>query len=265
MQSRTYSSSRSLKSGALTGIRGRSVIGGQGYAKAKPAAAILRAMPWRPLVDRWSIPLGLGCVVVAFAAASSSSHWVHHHSRSGRWLVLAAVCAAIVAVAAKRFWVERRPAPRGLLRVGACAGAFLALAFLSASWSVAPRLSVERAAWMAGAPLLVGSTVAAESRGPLLAVFVGMCTVFLFALPEWRPRLVGVTAALLVCVGGVALREVTQPTQVAFRSAVPPAPPPIQTPTTSHVTSPRPKAKTAKPHATRPRATRPSGASGSVR
>src|SRR5439155_19130552 len=130
----------------------------------------------------------------------------------------------------------------------------------------------ERAAWMAGALLLVGSTVAAESRGPLLAVFVGMCTVFLFALPEWRPRLVGVTAALLVCVGGVALREVTQPTQAAFRSAVPPAPPPIQTPTTSHVTSPRPprttrshrtartaRAKTAKPHATRPRATRPTG------
>jgi hypothetical protein len=306
--------------------------------------------PWRPVVGRWSIPVGLACMVVAFAAGSSSSTWAKKVGLDARWFVLFGVAAVASVVALGRIWTERRPPSRGPLRIGAFAAAFLALAVVSAGWSVAPRLSLERAvslallftlaaalasstasdaaarlrvlqglaagaiavgilglvmllvdydaavqqvdplspwryrgftenpntisilaaasvpiitglairatgraraAWTAGALLLIGSAVGAESRGPLLAAFMGVCVVFLLAFAQWRVRLVGVTASLLVFVGGIALREVTQPTPPTFTSAVAPAPP-SSTPTTSTVprakqtSTPRPKTKSSR-------------------
>jgi hypothetical protein len=307
-------------------------------------------MPWRTLVDRWSIPFGLGCMVVAFAAGSSSATWAKSVGLDARWFVLFGVgCLAGIAALAQ-IWTQRRLPPRGLLRIGAVAAALLALAAVSTAWSVAPRLTVERAVslallfglaaalasstasdavarlralqglaagaiavgvlglvmlvvdydaavqqttslspwrfrgftenpntisvlaavsvpiitglalratgrsqqlWIAGALLLIGSTVGAESRGPLLAAFMGVCIVFLLAFPVWRPRLVGVTAALLVFGGGTGLRELSQPPQPSFTSAVAPAPPPNAPPAVPRVkqtSTPR-----AKPNASRPR------------
>jgi hypothetical protein len=302
-------------------------------------------MPWRPVVGRWSIPFGLACMVVTFAAGSSAVGWAHSAGGVAKWFVLAGVAALAGAVALRQMWLDRRLPSRGLMIVGACAAAFLALALLSSAWSVAPRLSVERGLslailfglaaalafstaddvaarlrvlqglaagaiavgilglvtlvvdrdaalqratsispwrykgftenpntisllaaasvpimiglalraegrergiWAGGALLLVGSTVAAESRGPLLAVFLGVCVVFLFSFAEWRPRLVGVTAALVVFAGGMVLREATQPSQPAFTSVVAPAPAPPTVapakPRVIHKTSrPRPK------------------------
>jgi hypothetical protein len=282
-------------------------------------------------------------MVVAFAAGSSSSPRVKNVGHDARWVVLLGAGCIAGVMALGRLRTDRSPPPRGALTIAACGGAFLGLAVVSTAWSVAPKLTFERAgslallfalaasilvatagdvaarlrvlqglaggaiavgvvglvmlavdydvavqqtaatspwryrgftenpntisvlaavsvpmiaglalrttgwrrlAWAAGALLLLGSTVAAGSRGPLLAACVGMSVVFLLVLGEWRARLVGVAAAMLVLVGGTALRESTQPGQPQFVSAVAPAPPP---PPKQQATQTQPSKKTGTP------------------
>ncbi len=75
----------------------------------------------------------------AFACGSSSVAVVTRVGHDARWLVLAALLA-VVAAAGRGDRLGLPPA------VPVAAGAFVALALVSALWSVAPRLSVERAA-----------------------------------------------------------------------------------------------------------------------
>ena len=59
--------------------------------------------------------------------------------------MLIVLCVAAVVDAARRLWPTRTLPPRGILVFGAMAGSFLALAAVSTAWSVAPRLTFERA------------------------------------------------------------------------------------------------------------------------
>jgi O-antigen ligase len=317
-------------------------------------------MPWRLAVGRWSIPFGLGCMVVAFAAGSSSAASIKRVGLDARWAVLLVVCAVSSFLALRHIWAEHRLPSRGTLRISAFGGAFLVLAVVSTAWSVAPRLTFERAGslallfllaaalaasaaadvaaqlrilqglaagaiavgvlgvfmlgvdydaavqrasglspwryrgitenpntisilaaasvpimtglalrsarrgkivWSAGALLLLASTVAAESRGGLLAACLGMVVVFMLALADWRVRLVGVAAALLVLVGGTALRQAVQPRAPEFSSQVAPAP---GTPTTPAAKTAGPKSR-PRPGVTQPNTPAPSGNPGQTK
>jgi hypothetical protein len=83
------------------------------------------------------VPVLLAATVFGFAAGSSSVAWVLRGAHDVRWAVLLVLCAAAAA------WAWRAPLelPRATL---ALTGGFVALAFLSATWSVAPRTTVER-------------------------------------------------------------------------------------------------------------------------
>jgi len=84
-----------------------------------------------------------------------------------------------------------------------------------------------RAAWAAGGLLLVGSIIATESRGGLLAAGAGTLVVAALGVEGLRNRTVAVTALVLVFAGGIALREALQPPPTPFASQIAPAPPPI--------------------------------------
>jgi O-antigen ligase len=113
------------------------------------------------------VQVALAATVLAIASGSSSVRWVIEHTRGGiRWATLFALCALALVWAARRgrdeLFVVRPPAL-------ACA-AFAGLAVLSTAWSVAPRLTFERAGticvlFVAGASL----AVAARDRPPAVA------------------------------------------------------------------------------------------------
>ncbi len=88
----------------------------------------------------WSFPLSVGATVFAFACGSSSVHVVRQIGQPVRWLSL----LALLVLAAAWVWDRRE----GLLlprAVVIATAAFLAVALTSALWSVAPRVSAERA------------------------------------------------------------------------------------------------------------------------
>jgi hypothetical protein len=287
-------------------------------------------MPLRRIISDWAIPVGLACMVVAFAAGSGSEPWFKRVGLDARWIVLVIVCAAALLDAAYRISRTRVLPSRGLRRFGAVTGSFLALAIISTAWSVTPRLTFERAgslaivfllgaalaasttsdvaararlfeglavgavtvgvlglfvlvfdyntavlreagawryrgftenpntiailaaaalplnlgfalratsrrgqaAWLAGGLLLVGSIIASESRGGLLAACAGTLLVSALGVEGLRQRVAAITAVALVFAGGIALREAVQPPPTPFSSRVAPAPtPPVQGPT----------------------------------
>jgi hypothetical protein len=273
----------------------------------------------------WAVPAALGVLVVAFAAGSGSVPEIKRVGLHLRWVVLVALLAVLAVLAALRWSRTRRLPNSGLTRFGILALGFLGLAFLSTGWSVAPRLTFERAtslallfavawllayiveddelgrrralsglaggavaialigvamlafdrtaavqqassttpwryrgftenpntisilagvalpiiAWLAlsakesrarvlwalSALLLLGSVIAAESRGGLLAAAFGVSTVCLAQFGSWRPRFVAVVTIAVVLVGGIELRAAVDPGQAPFVSAIPPAPP----------------------------------------
>jgi len=311
-------------------------------------------MPLRRALAEWGIPLGVACMVIAFAAGSSAYPHLKHYALDIRWIVLLTLCAAAVFDAFRRLWPTRSLPPRGVLAFSALAGAFLAVAVVSTAWSVAPRLTFERAGtvgilfllgaalgtstaddtaarlrlfqglaagavvvgllgvgvlvfdysasaiqatstspwryrgftenpntiailagaslpilaalairassgrrqagWFAGSLVLVGSIVASESRGGLLAAFAGTLVVTVFGVRGLRRQLVAVTALVLVFGGGLAMRQAVQPPPPTFTSQIAapqPLPPPVQQPHTppgnqTKPTKTRPKTKPAK-------------------
>jgi O-antigen ligase len=304
-------------------------------------------MPLRRALAEWGIPFGVACMVVAFAAGSAFDPRLKHYALDVRWIVLLVVCTAAVFDAVRRLWPTRSLPPRGVLAFSALAGAFLAVAVVSTAWSVAPRLTFERAGtvgilfllgaalatstaddtparvrlfqglgagavvvgvlglgvlvfdydasaiqatstspwryrgftenpntiailagaslpilaalsirstnrrrqavWIAGALLMVGSIVASESRGGLLAACSGTLVVTVFGVRGLRRQLVAVTALAVVFGGGLALRQAVQPPPPTFTSqiAAPEPAPPAQQPAAQ---TPSGKTNNNKPH-----------------
>jgi hypothetical protein len=288
---------------------------------ATAVQVILEPMPLRRVLSEWGIPLGLACMVVAFAAGSASEPWIKRTGHDARWVVLALVCAAALADAVRRLRLTRNLPSRGLLRFGALAGSFLALAAVSTAWSVSPRLTFERAGslavlfalaaalasstagdlparvrlfqglaagaiavgilglpvlvvdydaavenvqswryrgftenpntiailagaalpilvslairsrsrrrqltWLAGGLLMLGSIIASESRGGLLAACAGTLVVTALGVEGRRQRIAAITALLAVFAGGMALRQVASAPGPSFSSQVAAAP-----------------------------------------
>jgi hypothetical protein len=97
--------------------------------------AVLRRVPFDLVV-----PALVGAAVVAFASGSSSVPRIKDPGLSARWIVLLALLAAAAG------WVLVRETLPSLRRSVVVAGAcFVGLAVESAIWSVAPRISIERA------------------------------------------------------------------------------------------------------------------------
>jgi hypothetical protein len=121
--------------------------------------------------------------------------------------------------------------------------AILAAAALPLNLGFALRATSRRrqAAWLAGGLLLVGSIIASESRGGLLAACAGTLLVSAFGVEGLRQRVAAITAVALVFAGGIALREAVQPPPTPFSSQVAPAPrPPVQGPR-PHKSNPKPR------------------------
>lgn len=125
-------------------------------------------MPLRRILSDWGIPAGLACMVVAFAVGSAADPNIKRIGSDARWVVLIVLCAATVFEAARRLWRTRSLPPRGLLRFSALAGAFLALAAVSTAWSVAPRLTFERAGSL-GVLFLLAAALASLTVGDMRA------------------------------------------------------------------------------------------------
>jgi O-antigen ligase len=202
-------------------------------------------MPLRRLAADWVIPVGLACMVVAFAAGSGFQPWVKRLAHDVRWTVLMIVCVAALLDAIRRLFATRSLPPRGLLRFGVLAGSFLVVAAVSTAWSVSPRLTFERAGSLAIlfllAAALASSTahdVAARVRlfqglaaGAVVVGVLGLLVLIfdsdLAALrgPDtWRyrgftenPNTIAIlAAAALPLVFGLALRPITRGRRAAW-------------------------------------------------
>src|SRR4051794_22825015 len=125
-------------------------------------------MPLRRALAEWGIPLGVACMVTAFAAGSSAYPHLKHYALDIRWIVLLTLCAAAVFDAFRRLWPTRSLPPRGVLAFSALAGAFLAVAVVSTAWSVAPRLTFERAGTV-GILFLLGAALATSTANDTAA------------------------------------------------------------------------------------------------
>src|SRR5580765_7546207 len=133
-------------------------------------------MPLRRALADWGIPFGIACMVVAFAAGSAFNPQLKHYALDVRWVVLLVVCAAAVFDAFRRLWPTRSLPARGVLAFSAVAGAFLAVAVVSTAWSVAPRLTFERAGTV-GMLFLLGAALAtstAEDAAARVRLFQGL-------------------------------------------------------------------------------------------
>ncbi len=106
-------------------------------------------MEWR----EWLAPVTLGTTVVAFAAGSSSVREVRDVGGTVRWLALFVLAAVAVAPLVAR---RGRGIPRPSPLLAAPLAALLALAFLSAVWSVDPPLTFARTTSFA---VLLGRTL----------------------------------------------------------------------------------------------------------
>jgi O-Antigen ligase len=112
-----------------------------------------------------------------------------------------------------------------------------------------------QAGWLAGGLLLLGSIIAAESRGGLLAACAGSLVVTAFGVEGRRQRVAAVAALLTAFGGGIALRQIAQPPPPTFSSEVAPAPaPPAAQPSSNGAKKGTGKArgKKAQPPKTKP-------------
>ena len=102
---------------------------------------------------------GLALTILVISSASSSVTWLHAHAGSARWgaLLVTAILAGLFALA--------RPTPVRIPLIPAASATFLGvLTLVSASWSVQPKLTIERAISF-GAVLVVGGLLAIGSAG----------------------------------------------------------------------------------------------------
>ena len=113
-------------------------------------------MPSRPRRSRLAqvIPFVLGAAIFAFACGSSSVARVQHAGHSLRWVLLFVLLALAVWAALDPQRPMRLP-----VSVLATAAALSVVAFVSALWSVDPRLTFERAATL-GAMLVTAAALA---------------------------------------------------------------------------------------------------------
>lgn len=127
-----------------------------------------------------TVPLAVALTEVAVACGSSSIPWLSRVGKDARWVLLFVLVASAAALFALRVaWSRARPfAPAGWLVV---------LAAVSAAWSVAPGLSVERAVSLGvlfGAGFFIAT--AAASLGlierVLVAILGGAVVVALLGL-----------------------------------------------------------------------------------
>jgi O-Antigen ligase len=125
-------------------------------------------MPLRRALAEWGMPFGLACMVVAFATGSGWNPRIKHDALDVRWVVLFVLCGAALVEAVRRYWPTRSLPPRGLLRFTALAACFLGVSFLSTAWSVAPRLTFERAVSLA-VLFVFGAALAAATYGDTVA------------------------------------------------------------------------------------------------
>jgi hypothetical protein len=139
------------------------------------------------------VPFALAVIVVAFACGSSSIASVKRAGLHARWAVLIVGLVVVSAAAWARWSRTRRGPGPGLIRFGLLAAAFLGLAVLSTGWSVAARLTFERAAslgvlFAVGALLAYGLEGDDRARRRALAglaagaVGVGLLGLFLLAV-----------------------------------------------------------------------------------
>ncbi len=98
------------------------------------AVGLIRRLPYEAAVE-----VALAATVFLFACGSSSSHALAAFGGPGRWTALLLLCALSLACAAAN---GRRPSsvPLGWI----LAAAIVAVGTVSAAWSVAPRLTIER-------------------------------------------------------------------------------------------------------------------------
>jgi hypothetical protein len=269
-------------------------------------------------------PVLLALLVVAFACGSGSISSVKSAGLHLRWLALAAGIIAVAVAAWNRWSHEERRPGNALIRFFSWSLAFLGIAFLSTGWSVAVKLTFERAVslaalfvlaalaayaaegkhemrrsmltalavgavsvailgiivlifdksaavqqassvtpwrfrgftenpntisvlaavalpivgwllfsakffrtrcvWFVSGALLLGSIVAAESRGGLVAGIAGVATVCAVQVRPMRRLVVALATLAVILVGGIELRVVTDPGQAPFVSIQPPAP-----------------------------------------
>ena len=129
------------------------------------------------------MPFLVATTVFAFASGSSSVDAVTRIGRDARWVVLILLFVAAAAWAVQRGRLLALPA-----RVPAAAAGFLVLALASALWSVAPRLSAERAVSLGlllAAALLLSVAVRGRPAGAerlLVGLLGGAVTVALAGL-----------------------------------------------------------------------------------
>jgi O-antigen ligase len=152
--------------------------------------SVVRHLREDAALSRKIAPPLVACSIIVTALGSSASGTVSDAAAPIRWVMLGAVAAAAVAAGLRE--------PSLLRRAGAFhAGwlAFVALAFLSASWSVDPYLSIERSATLlllfvaviAGALVLVPDRDMAERWA--MWIVAGIVTVFVIsavALVDWQ-------------------------------------------------------------------------------
>lgn len=84
----------------------------------------------------------------------------------------------------------------------------------------------ERLLWIGAAVLLIGSTVAAESRGGILAGDLGLAVVVLAAVRPKRTAAAALVGIALMTMGSIGLRQIKSPPPPPFVSAVASAPKP---------------------------------------
>lgn len=126
------------------------------------------------------MPVAVVLTVVAFACGSSSIAWVSRVGRDARWALLLVLVGSAAALFALRVaWSRARPfAPAGWL---------VLLAAVSAAWSVAPGLTVERAVSLAilfAAGFFIATTAASLAliERVLVALLGGAVIVALLGL-----------------------------------------------------------------------------------
>ncbi len=152
--------------------------------------SVLRHLREDAALPRKIAPPLVACSIIVTALGSSASGTVSDAVAPIRWVVLGAVAAAAVVAGLREPSLLRRA---GAFHVGWLA--FVALAFLSASWSVDPYLSVERSATLlllfvaviAGALVLVPDRDVAEAWATWIVV--GIVTLFVIsavALVDWH-------------------------------------------------------------------------------